>query len=199
MNYVVPTSVSHRFIVNAVDVMTVSNTGVSITGTFSTSGIATLAANSTVGGNVIADATDIALLAPKASPTFTGTPLAPTATLGNNSTQIATTAFVNTPNVQSVASAATVTAAAGNDMVVITAQAAALTLANPTGTWLQGQGLVYRIKDNGTARTIAYGTNLRALGVTRPTTTVISKTLYIGVIYNATDTKWDIVSVSQEA
>lgn len=32
--------------------------------------------------------------APKASPTFTGTPKAPTAAAGNNSTQIATTAFV---------------------------------------------------------------------------------------------------------
>jgi hypothetical protein len=35
-----------------------------------------------------------ALLAPKASPTFTGTPAAPTAAPGTNTTQIATTAFV---------------------------------------------------------------------------------------------------------
>lgn len=35
-----------------------------------------------------------ALLAPIASPTFTGTPQAPTPTSGNNSTQLATTAFV---------------------------------------------------------------------------------------------------------
>jgi hypothetical protein len=34
--------------------------------------------------------------APKASPTFTGTPAAPTATAGTNTTQIATTAFVGT-------------------------------------------------------------------------------------------------------
>jgi phage-related tail fiber protein len=32
--------------------------------------------------------------APKASPTFTGTPKAPTAAAGNNTTQLATTAFV---------------------------------------------------------------------------------------------------------
>ena len=36
------------------------------------------------------------LLAPKASPTFTGTPIAPTASAGTNTTQIATTAFVQT-------------------------------------------------------------------------------------------------------
>ncbi|MCV6021998.1 phage tail protein, partial [Escherichia coli] len=32
--------------------------------------------------------------APKASPTFTGTPKAPTPAAGNNTTQVATTAFV---------------------------------------------------------------------------------------------------------
>jgi hypothetical protein len=38
--------------------------------------------------------TPLTLLAPLASPTFTGTPLAPTATAGTNTTQVATTAFV---------------------------------------------------------------------------------------------------------
>lgn len=38
--------------------------------------------------------TSIGLKAPIASPTFTGTPAAPTATVGTNTTQIATTAFV---------------------------------------------------------------------------------------------------------
>ena len=42
-----------------------------------------------------AQGTAIALKANIASPTFTGTPAAPTATLGTNSTQLATTAFVN--------------------------------------------------------------------------------------------------------
>ena len=37
-----------------------------------------------------------ALLAPLASPTLTGTPVAPTAIAGTNTTHIATTAFVNT-------------------------------------------------------------------------------------------------------
>lgn len=37
---------------------------------------------------------DLTVYAPKVSPTFTGTPLAPTASAGTNTTQIATTAFV---------------------------------------------------------------------------------------------------------
>jgi hypothetical protein len=103
------------------------------------------------------------------------------------------------PRVQTVTSAATVTPTSLNDLVVITAQAAALTIANPTGTMVQGQALMIRIKDNGTARTIGFGTNYRAIGITLPTTTVISKTLYLGCIWNSTDTKFDVIGLNQEA
>jgi nitrogen fixation protein len=104
-----------------------------------------------------------------------------------------------TPRVQSVTSAATVTPTNLNDLVKITAQAAALALANPTGTWDEGQPLMIRIKDNGTARAITFDTNYRAIGVTLPTTTVISKTTYLGIIYNSTDTKWDVIGVTTQA
>ena len=107
--------------------------------------------------------------------------------------------FTFIPNVQSVTSAATVTPTTLNDEVVVTAQAVALALANPTGTALQGESLIIRIKDNGTARAITYDTQYRAIGVTLPTTTVISKTVYLGFIYNSTDTKWDCIGVSQQA
>jgi hypothetical protein len=103
------------------------------------------------------------------------------------------------PSVQSVASAATVTPISSNDLVIITAQAAALTLANPTGTWSQGKDLMIRIKDDGTARAITWDTKYRAIGVTLPTTTVISKTTYVGIIYNFTDDKFDAIGVTTEA
>jgi hypothetical protein len=70
--------------------------------------------------------------------------------------------FLNA-RVQTVTSSATVTPTATNDLVIITAQAAGLTLANPTGTFTEGQALMIRIKDNGTARTIAFDTNYRAI------------------------------------
>jgi hypothetical protein len=35
--------------------------------------------------------------------------------------------------------------------------------------------------------------------VTLPTTTVVSKTLYLGCIWNADDSKIDVVAVAQEA
>jgi hypothetical protein len=105
-----------------------------------------------------------------------------------------------TQRVQSVASSGTVTANADtNDMVIVTAQAEALTLANPSGTPTEGQGLIYRIKDNGTARTIGYGANFRAMGITLPTTTVISKTLYLACVWNVADSRWDVIGERQEA
>lgn len=103
-----------------------------------------------------------------------------------------------TPNVQTVTSGATVTPTSTNNLVVITAQATALTLANPTGTWLQGQDLIIRIKDNGTSRAINYGSDYRAIGVTLPVGTTPNKTIYLGGIWNATDLKLDIIGVCIE-
>jgi hypothetical protein len=104
-----------------------------------------------------------------------------------------------TKRVVTVASSATVTIDVDvTDVETITAQAAALTIAI-SGTPTEGQSLIIRIKDNGTARAITYPATFRAIGVTLPTTTVISKTTYLGLIYNITDTKWDAIAVAQEA
>ncbi len=105
---------------------------------------------------------------------------------------------LSAPSIQAVTSSATVTPTFADDQVNITAQAAGLTLANPTGTAVDGWGIAIRIKDNGTARAISFGTQYRALGVALPTTTVIGKTLYLGMIFNNADTKWDVTAVAQE-
>jgi len=101
-----------------------------------------------------------------------------------------------TSRVTTTASAATVTPNADtDDIVTITAQAAGLTIANPTGTPTEGQRLLIRLKDNGTARAVGFGANYRASAdMPLPTTTILSKTMYMGFIYNSTDTKWDFVS-----
>lgn len=108
-------------------------------------------------------------------------------------------ALTREPNVQAVTSAATVTPTFDNDLVKVTAQAAALSLANPTGTPIDGLGMVIRIKDNGTARAITYGSQYRAVGVTLPTTTVANKVTYLGLIYNADETTWDVVAAGTQA
>jgi len=109
-----------------------------------------------------------------------------------------TGALVYTPRKQSVVSAASITPTFSNDIVDITAIAQTFKLENPTGTTIDGMPMLIRIKDDGTARSIAYGTKYRAIGVTLPTTTVISKTLFIGMVYNANDTKWDVLGINQE-
>ena len=136
-----------------------------------------------------------------ASPTFTGDPKAPTPALGDNDTSIATTAFVRSAinSVTAVASTATLTVnSLTTTQANITAQAVALTIASPTGG-VDGRKLIIRIKDDGTARGITWNAIFRAVGVTLPLTTVASKILYVGAIYNSTETKWDVVSVAQQA
>ena len=100
----------------------------------------------------------------------------------------------------STASTATLTVDADStDFAVITAQAEGLTIGAPTGTPVQGQKLIIRLKDDGSARAITFNAIFRALGVTLPTTTVASKITYLGLVYNSTDTKWDVVATKTEA
>jgi hypothetical protein len=98
-----------------------------------------------------------------------------------------------TPRVQSVTSAATVTPnASSNDLVDITAQAVALTLASPSGTPVNGQVIEIRIKDNGVVRAITWNAIYRAFGLALPTSTKAGKTIYASCVYNSGATKWDV-------
>jgi len=85
------------------------------------------------------------------------------------------------------------------DMFIVTAQAGALLFNAPGGTLVQGRQLIIRIKDNGTARALTWNAVFRAMGTALPSTTVLSKTLYLGFIYSSTDTKWDLIASAQEA
>lgn len=101
--------------------------------------------------------------------------------------------------VVSTASTATLTPVATAHQFNVTAQAAGLTIAAPTGTPLDGQSMIIRIKDNGTARALTWNAVFRVIGVTLPTTTVVSKTHYIGAKWNAADSTWDVLAVGQQA
>lgn len=67
-----------------------------------------------------------------------------------------------------------------------------------SGTPVNGQKLIIRIKDDGTARAITWGDSFVSRGATLPTTTVLGKYLYVGFLYNSTASVWDCVAVSQE-
>ncbi len=128
----------------------------------------------------------------------TGGLTAPSGTIvGTTDTQTLTNKRI-TGRVYSEASSATPTPAADSyDQHNITALAAAATFAAPTGTPTDGQKLIIRIKDNGTAQTLSWNAIYRAgTDVALPTTTVLSKTMYLGFIYNSADSKWDLIALT---
>ena len=86
------------------------------------------------------------------------------------------------------------------DVVTITAQAEAISsmTTNLSGTPTNFQTLVIRIKDDGTARAITWGAKFVAKGVALPTTTVISKLLTVGFIYDTVLATWGCVASVQE-
>ena len=106
------------------------------------------------------------------------------------------------PLTAATTSGSTITPTAGTtNQYNVTALAASATIAAPSGTPVDGQRLTIRFKDNGTAQALTWTTTsgaYRAVGVTLPTTTVISKALYVGCIYNSQDTFWDVVAVAQQ-
>ena len=69
---------------------------------------------------------------------------------------------------------------------------------NLTGTPVNGQKLIIRILDAGVAKGITWGAKFVSRGATLPTTTVASKYLYVGFIYNYVATVWDCVAISLE-
>ena len=67
-----------------------------------------------------------------------------------------------------------------------------------TGTETNFQKIIFRIKDNGTARAITWGSDFEDAGVALPTTTVTSKLLTVGFIYNTVTAKFGCVAVANE-
>ncbi len=99
--------------------------------------------------------------------------------------------------VQTITSTATLTPSWDtDDNIFITAQASNITIANPTGTPVNGQTIMIRIKFNA-VYTITYGTNYRAFVAALPTAGVAGKTLFLGLIANTTDSKVDTTSMSE--
>ena len=136
-------------------------------------------------------------------------------TLGSSNTGATSTTTINgTLNVTGIIrpkvnSAATITSplawnSTSFDQYALTGLANALTInADANAAPADGQRMLFRIKDDGTARALTWTTgstnSFRVIGVTLPTTTVISKLVYVGCIYNAADSRWDVLAVGQEA
>jgi hypothetical protein len=122
--------------------------------------------------------------------------------VGTSDTQTLTSKRVNA-RIVSIASAATITPTGDTaDQYNVTALATAATVAAPSGAPVDGQRLVLRFEDDGTARALTWTSSsgaYRAVGTTLPITTVASRVTYVGCIYNAQDVFWDVVAVATQA
>lgn len=86
------------------------------------------------------------------------------------------------------------------DIFHLTSQGVALTINNPsTSTPADGEQMIIRILDNGTARAISFGTAYVAKGgIALPTTTILSKNMTMGFEYNSSLAKWNLLALAQE-
>ena len=101
-----------------------------------------------------------------------------------------------------VASGTLTVNAATTDLFTATGLTGTVTFAAPSGTAVDGQKLLIRIKDNGTARTVNWTTSsggYRAIGVTLPSGTTANKITYLGCLYNSSEVFWDVVATVTQA
>jgi hypothetical protein len=156
------------------------------------------AASYTIGSSLIANTTQLTIT----------TPVSANASVGTAGQILASNGSSGSPYWRSVvransqASSASVTIDGTlYDTYIFTALAADITF-NASSAGINGKNLLIRIRDNNTVRNITWatGTNgFRAIGLTLPTLTVANKLLYIGLVYNADDQKWDAIAYSLEA
>jgi hypothetical protein len=85
------------------------------------------------------------------------------------------------------------------DIYAYTALAANLTINAPTGTPVDGDKLIFRLLDNGTARTLTWDATYTVIGVSLPAATTANKMVYVGCIYNAANTRWDVIAITTQA
>lgn len=135
----------------------------------------------------------------------TGSPTFNNLTLTGNLTTAGYISGRQNSRVSSQTSPASISVDIGTyDQYVVTALANSLSFpASTTGTPLNGNKMIIRIKDNGSAQSLSWTTSgsgsYRAVGVTLPTTTISSKVLYVGCIYNSTEAYWDVVAVNVQS
>lgn len=137
------------------------------------------------GSSLVSVTPDTSTLAALASPTFTGTPAAPTAAQGTNTTQLATTAYVQgesfaktnvaqsftkgqrgTPVALNDASSVAVDLSLGNNFTLLCTSSVGATraLANPTNAVAGQTGLITVTQASGGSNALTFSSNYKFAG-----------------------------------
>lgn len=123
--------------------------------------------------------------------------------VGTTDTQTLSSKRVNPRSVNASGTSGTITPNGDTtDIYVAEGLTGSTTFDTPSGTPVNGQKLLIRIKDNGTIRTLTWTATsgaFREIGITLPTATVANKTIYVGCVYNSADSFWDAVATVTQA
>ena len=105
------------------------------------------------------------------------------------------------PRVYTTANNASLTPNKDNyDIYHLTAMSANTTINNPSTSLNDGEAVIFRFLDNGSARTLTWGTAYVAkAGIALPTTTIAGKNLISGFLYDANLAKLNLVAQGQES
>jgi hypothetical protein len=109
------------------------------------------------------------------------------------------TSRINPRSVATTTASSLTPSVASYDQYAYTALATGLTINAPTGTPVDGQKLAFRLLDDGTPQTLTWDITYTEIGTTLPLITTASKTTYVGCVYNAYNTRWDVVAVTTQA
>jgi hypothetical protein len=114
-------------------------------------------------------------------------------------TQQSIKAYVGTQTSTASSATPTPTGDKKRNELYITALAEAAEFAAPSGTPVNGNTLIIRVKDNGTARALTYNSIYSGIVDDLPSTTTLSKVLYMGFVYNSASEKWEMLALAEEA
>jgi len=130
--------------------------------------------------------------ADKATATLTGAETIPLTQSGvdKKTTPDDLAAWAGRPSINSTVTSNTITPTGTNDLLRATGLSAGLTIANYSSTPADGWGLVLEIKDNGSSRSLTWGSKYASRIATLPTSTTAGKLHLVGLSYNAADDKF---------
>ena len=83
----------------------------------------------------------------------------------------------------------------GSQDIYLYAMLQATTFNNPAGTWYGGMRITIKLKDNGTARALTWGTKYQGTFVALPSTTIANKAMFLEFMYYLYDDKFELLRV----